>query len=403
MYEKTQLKCADDRRPHRPELSRAARALAPCVALLTCIPLYSPAVGQTAERSIGETAETARTLLYDAETRFEYPKAVAALQEALSADPKNASVRLDLAYAHLKIGQTDEAAAVLATLRADTFKLREDERLRLAALEAKASLDTEAEISAWRAYLAQNPDDRWAWYDLAAALSISGSWVESASAAQKAWAAEPRAEKWNASWICYLHSKAHYRVGDYAQASATAKPCLSSDTTRRSTFYRLALADAKLGGEEVIQPLIDQYIEISGADGRNNSNYTLLNIALFHFELGDTAKAAELAEQAWQSENSAYGFWTLIYSLAESGRAEEALRLDRDYGGQYIDNAMVLAAIGWANYRAGDLTASKAHLSQAREVSKRPNRVIDNQLALVERAITAGPNARPAPQLPWLD
>ncbi|MEM6683732.1 MAG: tetratricopeptide repeat protein, partial [Pseudomonadota bacterium] len=245
------------------------------------------------------------------------------------------------------------------------------------------------------------PHDRWAWYDLASAYANLGRYDDVAKAARRALEIEPDPAQWSASWIYYLYAKALYRTGQYAQAAEVAKLGEVNASTWRSTFFRMALGQAKADADTDVSALVDEYIRISEAEGRNDEAYTAANIALFYFELGDYAKAAQNAQKSWDLKPQAYPFWVLVYSLAEAGKTSEALAFVNENGAQFDTHAFPQAAIGWARYRAGQVQAAQASYMRATSLLKRRNYQIETQRAVVDAAVGMA-QSKPANPLKWL-
>lgn len=338
--------------------------------------------------------------LLSAKTRFDYPAAITTLKSAVATDPAHGPSRIALAYALLKQSKFDDARTHLSAAESRVDELVPVDRLWLAGMRARVDDDIEREINAWERLTTEVPDNRWAWYELAVAHSIAGRWADSAVAAAAALELEPDPAKWEASWIYYLHSKGLYRSGQVEAAGPAGEAGRANATTWRSTFYRMALGQVAAGKREANEAS-HQYRLISEAEGRNNEAYTEANIALFFFELGDYASAVESARKALRLSQSAYQYWTLVYSLTESGAIEEAVALAQTAATAFPQDPYVLSAQGWALYRAGELEQAKAVLLNARSVSPRRHARAEAGLAAVEAAL-ANDQAPPAPPVPWL-
>lgn len=358
-------------------------------------PSTPPAV--TADRALYE--EGLEQLL-GAKTRFEYPNAVATLERAVAADPEHGPTRIALAYALLKQSKFDEAEVHLAAAEETEATLVPVDRLWLAGMRARVDDAIEREIAAWETLTEAVPDNRWAWYELAVARSMAGRWADSAVAAATALELEPDPAKWEASWIYYLHSKALYRSGQVEAAGPAGAAGRANATTWRSTFYRMAIGQVA-AGEKDAESLVEEYWSISNAEGRNNESYTEANVALFYFELGDYPAAVEHARRALELNPDAYQYWTLVYALSESDAVDEAVEVAERAAAAFPDDPYVLAARGWALYRAGDLEPARAALLAARAASPRRHTRAEAGLAVVEAAL-ADAQAEPAPPIPWL-
>lgn len=348
-----------------------------------------------------ETAyEAGKRILFNAQTRFEYPKAVELLQQAVAQDSGDVSARVNLVYAFLKRGQYDRAAPQVNAAKALRATLSEREDLWLDALAYKVTDDIPREIAQWRAVVADFPEDRWAWYELASAQASIGAYEAAAISAGKAAALEDDPQKWEASWLYYLHSKALFRSGQYEAAIAAAAPGEATPSTWRSGFFRKALGEVKAGKKDSAA-LVEDYIEISNAEGRNNEAYTLANIALFYYEAGEYENAVKAAREGYALEPEAYQAWTLGYLLAENGQVEEAVSHMAAAAKTHPENPAVLAAHGWALYRAGAFEDARRATLDARRKSARWNYQIERNLKIIQTAVDV-PSAPPAPTIPWL-
>lgn len=345
--------------------------------------------------------EAGRTVLYDAKTRYEYPEAIDYLGKAVAADPTNAPAKLDLTYAYLKSGNYKGAEQTASVLNAGSSALPTTQQLWLTALTAKINDQSDAEIAAWKAVVAAAPEDRWAWYELASAQSGSGRYAASAVSAEQALAVEPNPKKWEASWIYYLQSKGLYRSGQYAAAIPAAEKGRGNETTWRSTFFRLALAELKSGQAADANSYVEEYIRISNAEGRNSETYTNANIALFYHELGDLENAERYATLAYSQDPKGYQSWALGFILADNGKPEQALEVLNPAAERFETDAYVHAAKGWAHYRLNQLEAAKAAFDTGLSVLKRRNHAIEGLAATVDAAI-ANLDAERAPVIPWL-
>lgn len=382
--------------------STSAVVLASITLLLAACAEQSDAPTRTTTTTTAEHAlyEKGIEQLLGAKTRFEYPDAIATLEQAVAAAPNHGPSRIALAYALLKQSKFDDAKSHLAAAQAMADKLVPVDQLWLAGMQARVDDDVEREITAWERLTTEIPDNRWAWYELAVAHSLAGRWAESADAAAAALEVEPDPSQWEASWIYYLHSKGLYRSGQVEASVAAGEAGRSNATTWRSTFYRLALGQVA-AGQGGAEEAMEEYWSISNTEGRNSESYTEANVALFYFELGDYLSAVRHARRALELGSDAYQYWTLIYSLTESGAVEEAKTVAAAAASAFPQDPYVLAAQGWALYRAGDLEQAQAALLAARAASPRRHGRAEAGLTVVEAAI-ANEQAEPAPPIPWL-
>ncbi|MEM8984233.1 MAG: hypothetical protein AAGC71_14465 [Pseudomonadota bacterium] len=372
------------------------------LALVACTAAPRPSATPLASLDTDSKAlyERALVTLYSASDRFAYPAAVDALTDLIERYPTFGAARLHAAYAASKVGRYDAMAEHLEQASRYPASLSPRERLWLAALSQRADDEPFAEVDAWRKVTTMHPGDRWAWYELASTLSRVERYREAADAAGQAIAQEPNTERWEASWLFYLRSKALYRSGQYAAAIRAANPGQANRTTWRSTFYRRALAEARLD-PTLVPALVDEYRAISAAEGRNNAAYTEANIALFYYELGDFAAAVDFAKASWDAQPSGYAAWSLAFALIESGKADAALAFIDQSATAFETNSFLQVARGWALYRLGRLDDSLDALNKAAELSSRWQYLIDFALRTVQRA-NAQPDLAPAPPIAWL-
>lgn len=344
--------------------------------------------------------EAGKRILFGAKTRFEYPKAVELLQQAVAQDSGDVSARVNLIYALLKRGQYDRAAPHIDAAKSLRATLSDREDLWLDALNYKVRDESDRQIAQWQRVVADFPEDRWAWYELASAQASIGDYENAATSAGKAAALETDPQKWEASWLYYLHSKALFRSGQYAAAVLAAAPGEATPTTWRSGFFRKALGQIKTG-QAKSEDLVKEYIAISNAEGRNNASYTQANIALFLHEAGEYDGALKAAQTAYDLEQKSYQAWALGYLLAETGKVEAAVTHMNAAAKTFPDNASVLAAQGWALYRAGAFEQARIAALEARRKSKRWNYQVERNLKIIQTAVDV-PGAPPAPPIPWL-
>lgn len=309
----------------------------------------------TQEESPSSLLQRGKTLLFNAKTRYEYPKAVELLTQAVAEDPENAEARLALVYAYAKTGKYDEAAVTIMPVRNNRDALGARDLLWLDALDAKISDQSTLEVERWLDTVEAFPNDRWAWYELATANAVIGKHSEAAAAATKALEVEPERSKWEASWIYYLQSKALFRSGQFDEAIAAGAAGRGNETTWRSTYYRMAMAEIAAGNQETAANFVDDYLTISNAEGRNNTSFTHTNIALFYYELGDYKQAITHAQRAVELEPASYQTWSLAYALTENGNPDEALMLIENAATDFPDDKHALVAKAWVLFRLGQL------------------------------------------------
>jgi len=339
--------------------------------------------------------------LYNAETRYEYSKAVESLQAAYKSNPNSVETKFHLAYAYLKRGKYDKSKALLDSLNDDDKGLTKSQKLWLPALTAKVDDQTSVEIKAWQKVVKNEPFDRWAWYELAAVQSTAELYADSAKSAEKALEAEPDPAKWESSWIYYLLSKAYYRSGQYEAGIAAAQKGKDNKTTWRSTYFRQSLAGLKSGQLTDHKKIVEEYIDVSNAEGRNNITYTYANVALFYHELGDLENAEIYARKAYKEDPKGYQSWALGFILADNGKAKEALKILTEGAENFPENNYVHAAKGWAEYRLGNVDDAQRSFAKSKEKTNRRNYSLEGMAAVIDEAVK-NPNAPKAPQIPWL-
>ncbi len=351
--------------------------------------------------AVNTSFDEGAALLYGAETRFDYPRAVELLEAAVAEDETNAAAKVALTYAYLKRSNYAGAAEQAQAASALADPLSAKDALLLAAYKAQIADDGAGTIAAWQNLVSLHPDDRWGWYELASAHAAVEEYGPAASASQSALAIEPDPAKWSASWIYYLHSKALFRDGRPAEAADAAEAGKDIAATWRATYFRMALGQVASGAETDTAAIAAEYEAIATRDAQISPVVINANIALFFFELGDFETAAKYAQIAYDIEPQAYPSWALGYSLTEAGDPNAALEILAPAAEEFPDNAHVLAASGWAHYRLGDLARAKELLTAAVDVSSRKPYQIQGLLDIVDRAI-ANPDADPAPAIAWL-
>ncbi|MEM1092211.1 MAG: tetratricopeptide repeat protein [Pseudomonadota bacterium] len=343
------------------------------------------AVEQTSVADSAETLDSALQLLFDAPNRYAYPDAIEALERVIAANPGDPKANLMLIYALGKSGKYEEAKPYLKTAQQARNRLGARDQLWLAALTARVDDEKSEEPARWRLVVDKFPDDRWAWYELASSHLSLEQFAQSAEAASEALSLEPDPARWEASWIYYLHSKALFREGRFAEAAVAAEAGRDNATTWRSTYFRMAMAQAAAGQVEDVVSLVDRYREISLDEGRNNESYTEANIALFYHELGDYARAVEHARRSLELEAGAYQAWALAYCLTDNQEPLEALEVLRTAAEGFPDNPHVMASRSYALLVLGRLDEARASIQAAEAASARKNVFFSQLAARIER------------------
>ena len=384
-------------------MRRPTLLCAALVSLLVAAGCQQPAMvtSNTPDASVPDDSYSeGRHLLFNAANRFEYTTAIERLEDAVATDPDNASARVALAYAYTKQSRYSDMLGHLAAAKANLAVLSDKESLWLDALDARASDEAAREIRSWIAVVKADPEDRWAWYELATARLAVEDFEGSVAAVERALTVEPDPSKWEASWIYYVHSKALFRDGKPALAVDAAEAARSNETTWRSTYYRMALGAAATGNLDP-QEFVADYRAISKSENRNSEAMTETNIALYFYELGDYESAVKYARRGLAIAQDAYQSWALGYSLIASGQADEALAVIDSGLQAKPDDVYLFASKGWALYRLGRLQEAKETLEAARAAAPRRVLRVEQDLEVVRDALQ-DPHAKPAPTIRWL-
>lgn len=367
------------------------------IALFGCQPNTPPAA--TGSQQPSETAAvSARAALYEAKTRYEYPDAIARLEQAVADGANDATTRFALVYGYLKTGRYDKALPLADGI--EDADLSASDKVWLQALQARAADDPRREIAAWQRVVATYPADRWAWYELAVARSTVEDYPAAAHAAAQALSLVADPAKWEASWIYYLQAKALFRAGRYEQAVAAGTAGRENQTTWRSTYYRTALAQIAAGDAAMKDTFVDEYRDISTREGRNNTSYTEANLALAFYELGDFERGITHAREAYELDQSGYQSWALAYNLAESGRVEDAMQIMERAAVAFPEDAHVQAAKGWVLFRLGRHEDALAAVTNAQGLSARRVHYIQRMRTTIAAALADPDGAEP--ERPWL-
>jgi TolB protein len=343
-----------------------------------------------------------KDLLQMAATRFEFPDAVALLEQAVAEDEDFAPARLWLAVGYARLAKWGQARAQIAQAEHLARGLNDGERLLLAAVGAQAVGEPTAEIAAWKNLLAHDPGDRWAWYHLAAAHMVVEDFAAAVAATDAALGLVEEPARWEASWLYYVRSKALYRVGEFEQAIAAAEPGRSTQTTWRSTLYRQGIAQFGAGDTAAGNESINAYIDWSRREGRISESDLAVNVGLFYYEIGDFDQAERYARRGFDGAGGAStAYWALGYTLVEAGKLAEGMALLEQGLDRHPDNADLLEAYGWGLYRQGRVETARDYLLKAKAAYGRYNHRLEAHLAAIVLAI-ANPDAPPAPATAWL-
>ncbi len=305
-----------------------------------------------------------------------------------------------LAYAYTKRNRYEDARPYLAKAKSLENALSDHHKLWLEAVDARVADDLPRDIKAWTDVVNTEPNDRWAWYELASAQYRSGQYEQVVFAINQALKAEPDEVAWGASFIYYLLSKSYYRVGEYEKAIASAEPGVRNPATRRATFYRKAMAQLAAGDITDSTQVLENYWEYSKRNGKVDQAVYSTNVALFFFELGDYAKAVEYARMGYELKQGAYQIWALGYSLTEKGEVQIGLNYLNEGAQTYPENVNILAGKGWAYYRLGQYVEAQKSMLAARAAAPRKNSGVERDLRIIEKALS-DPTMRQVPPVGW--
>jgi tetratricopeptide (TPR) repeat protein len=376
----------------------AGSVLAVAVSTLLAVTAV-PARGQS--RDAGELLAQ----LDNPPNRFEYARLATGLGAAADASRGAAAARLRLAQlqAQVRAGDRKAAAATLAVLAPLRNSGTRAQQLELQVAQANLDGDPRAEIEALEAIAKLRPQDRWVRYDIARAWGELEDFRRSVESARQALALGGPAANWEASWIHYLHSKSAFRGGDAREAIAAADAGRNERTTWRSTLYRRAIGEFAAGDEAAGKRSLEEYVRYAREEGRTSEAMLRFNLGVFWHELGRTDEAERelLAGRALEPDNG-YGLWALGYVLIDrpGGVAEGLALIDRALA-KRPDDRMLVAARGWALYRAGRLPEALAELEHAEKLGGGWDQRLTEQLGEVRAAI-ADPKRPPAPRTRWL-
>ena len=358
------------------------------LSLISCAPdANNPDVLIEQNPSAHSAAKTAISkslgLAFSAET----PEAIAELEKASLEPDENLSARLAQFYVLTKKNKWEQAGQAQQYIEPRKAKLTPFESLWFDALSARLSDDGDKEIARWKKVLELAPNNRWAWYELATPYYRQEDYANVVRALERALAIEPDPEKWRASYIHYLHSKASFRIEDYEKSSQAAIPALAYEKTRRTAQYRKVMADMASGKLQDPYQGLKRYREFSMKDGQINEAVHNANLSLFFFELGDYNKAVEHARQSYELQKFTYSAFVLGYSLTEKGELEEAQNVLEDATSQFPKNVNLWGARGWLHYRLGEDEKALEFLMKARALSPRKHSAIERDIKIVTASL----------------
>lgn len=340
-------------------------------------------------------------LVFKAKTRAAYDEIISELQNDTPATDNYASRQLALIYVLTKQNKWPEAENAFKALKPNKHRLTETEHLWFEALSARISDDISSEIEHWKTITRTESKSRWAWYELATRHYRREQYMQAVQAIEKALAIEPSPEKWQASSIHYIHSKASFRLGQIENAVKVATPALAFPETRRAAYYRKAMAKIALAPPDA-DPYkhLELYHEYSKRNGRVNEAFYNANLSLFFFELGQYDMAVHHAKESYALSQEPYPSFVMGYSLTEKGEIKEALSILETATTQHPENVNILGAQAWAFYRAGDSKAAYATLKKAQSLSPRKHSAIERDLKIVEASIN-DPSLEQVPPVRW--
>lgn len=397
----------------RTNFSISARLVSCCLAFLLASVLYGCNNSENTQSERQDPAgsdttalshlERGRDLLFNAETKDDYPKAIEYLEKAVAADPNNASAQVALVYAYTKRGKYTEAAPYLTSADALRDQLTKKDKLWLDALATRVANDHDLQSERWLKVIAEYPEDRWAWYELAVSYTVVDRYELAADACAKALAIEPDPFKWSASYIYYVHSKALYRLGDY-EATIKAAEAGRSDplpTNWNLARYNLSAARVSSGQVEDMDAFEEEYIQAMRDDGRHSDFLIDIDTGFFFFEVGEYERALKFMKIVHDPNPLAITYSIMGYSLTELGRLDEAFALLDSGLTEFPNDAEILTSKAWALYRVGQYEEAKENVVTAISVAPRKKNHFDRTLAIVDAALE-DPNLQQVEFKPWV-
>ena len=330
---------------------------------------------------------TGKDILFNTRKKSEYDTAIKFLEQAVDKEPQNGAAHVALMYAYVKLNKYDDAAARLEPVTALRSTLSQSDRQWLDALKARIEEDSPREIAAWKTILEAELQNRWAWWELAAATYRTEDYKGVVDAIDQAWRVEPDERAWDATMMPYIQSKSYYRLGNYDEAIKAAEPGIRNPDARRATYYRKILGLMASGQTEDLTDLFATYHEYSKRNGTVNESFYNANLALLYFELADYENAVKHGRMGYDLSPGFYQAFALGYALTENGQAQEALDFFNDPKNDHPENLYIQAGKGWALYRLGRMNEAKTHYLKAKVLGKRKNWAVERDLKIINAAL----------------
>ena len=343
---------------------------------------------------------TGKDILFNTRKKSEYSTAITFLEQAVDNEPQNGAAHVALIYAYVKLNKFDDAAARLEPAVALRSSLSASDKNWLDVLKARIEEDSPREIAMWKTILEAEPQNRWAWWELAAATYRTENYQGVVDAIDQAWRVEPDERAWDATMLPYIHSKAHYRLGNYDEAIKAAEPGIRNADTRRATYYRKILGLMASGQAEDPTDLFATYREYSKRNGTVNESFYNANLSLLYFELADYENAVKHGRIGYDLNPGFYQAFALGYAMTENGQAQEALDFYNDPKNDHPENLYIQAGKGWALYRLGRMDEAKAQYLKAKALGKRKNWAVERDFRAINAALE-NPDQPQVPPVRW--
>ena len=145
--------------------------------------------------------------------RFEYASIAQQLRDVLEVAPDAHDARLLRVAALIKAGDRRAAGEEMKRVVAARDKLDETQHLRLRVLAANLAGKPQEEIRFLTQLVDREPENRWLQYELARANADLEAYALVVQHIEQALALDNPGDRWEASWLHYLHSKALLRGG----------------------------------------------------------------------------------------------------------------------------------------------------------------------------------------------
>ena len=346
----------------------------------------------------------ARAQFENPANRFEYASIAQQLRDVLEVAPDAHDARLLRVAALIKAGDRRAAGEEMKRVVAARDKLDETQHLRLRVLAANLAGKPQEEIRFLTQLVDREPENRWLQYELARANADLEAYALVVQHIEQALALDNPGDRWEASWLHYLHSKALLRGGgDPRAAVAAALAGRGEATTWQPTLYRLALAQYASGDADGGGKSLDEYVESVRREGRMSEGAIQRNLGLFFYELRDYKQAEKhLRDGLELGPESTYTLRALGYLLIEKpgGLAEGKALIERGLE-KAPNDADLLDARGWALYRENRAAEGYSWLRRAQLAGGGYSQRIADHLAAVAAELKDS-RRPPAPHTRWL-